>query len=99
MSQPTLAPVDDYPVKDNDVRSEEETIAAEGREGAVDQIPDYTEQHPTLDTSGPEHDPEVQQALRDQAAGVAVPVAPQPPARVVPPQSNPDPAAIDQGDN
>lgn len=46
-------------------RSEEETALAEARY-APDQIADYHDTHPTLDTSGPEHDPEVQQALREQ---------------------------------
>lgn len=88
MSEPTLAPVDDYDEKTDDVRSEEETAAAEGRADAVDQIPDYHETHPTLDTSGPEHDPEVQQQLQTEAAGVSSTV-PVPSAVVTPPQVNP----------
>ena len=56
-------------------RSEEDTLRAEGR-ATVDQIPDYHDTHPTLDTSGPEHDVEKQQALKDAYlvdAGLGVP--------------------------
>lgn len=45
-------------------RSVEDTVIAEGRT-VPDQIPDYHDRFPTLDTSGPEYDPEVQQKLRD----------------------------------
>lgn len=76
MSEPTLAPVDQYDEDPGNVRSEEETAAAEGRADAVDQIPDYHDEHPTLDTSGPEHDPAVQAKLRGDAAPAPAPVTP-----------------------
>lgn len=64
-----LDPVEDvYPPKTDDQRSLEETLLAEGRANAVDQDPDYHRTHPTLDTSGPEHDPEVVAELRASAA-------------------------------
>lgn len=59
-----LAPVDNYPEKTDDVRSEEDTLKAEGRQNQVDQNPTYHQDFPTLDTSGPEHDPQVQLSLR-----------------------------------
>lgn len=56
---PQLAPVDDYPEKYDDERDEVETMAAERRNLQTDQLPYYHEEWPTLDISGPEHDPEV----------------------------------------
>ena len=91
MSEPTLAPVDDYAAKDDDARSEEETVAAEDREGQVDQIADYHDTHPTLDTSGPEHDPEVQAKVKGQTSAV-VALAPV----VTDPQGNADDGEDDE---
>ncbi len=51
-------------------RSDEDTAAAEGRV-QVDQDPDYHKNHPTLNATGPEHDPKVQQRLREAAAKAA----------------------------
>jgi hypothetical protein len=70
-NQPSIAKVD-KPGEEAQVRSLEETLAIEARV-AEDQIPDYHKTHPTLDTSGPEHDPEVQQALIQQAIKAAGP--------------------------
>lgn len=61
-----LSPVDKtYEPRPLETRSAEDTAAAEGRVGE-DQIPDYHQENPTLDTSGPEHDPEVQLQLRQK---------------------------------
>lgn len=68
-TKPKIAPVDDYG-KPSEVRSLEETILVEARI-QEDQIPDYHQTHKTLDTSGPEHDPEVQNALREEALRTA----------------------------
>lgn len=65
-----LAPVDDYPEKTDDVRSDEETAKIENR-NQPDQNPTYHKDHPTLDTSGPEHDPQVQMTLRVDAGDVS----------------------------
>ncbi len=65
---PRLADVAKYDDKPAPVRSMEDTAAAEARAGIPDQDPTYHERDATrtLDTSGPEHDPEVQQALRSE---------------------------------
>lgn len=61
-AQVELAPVDDYPEVSNEQRTAEETALAEARFQG-DQNPTYHQDFPTLDTSGPEHDPLVQQEL------------------------------------
>lgn len=61
-------PVDEYPEKTDDIRSDEESIRAE-RRTYQDQIVDYHEVNPTLDTSGPEHDPDEVEKLRREAIG------------------------------
>lgn len=65
----TYDPVDDYEENGSEVRTLEEHLAAEARFDQVDQIPDYHETNPTLDTSGPEFDPEFVQSLREKAVG------------------------------
>jgi hypothetical protein len=57
-TKPQIAKVDTYALaKDADAPREQ-----------VDQIEDYHKKHPTLDTSGPEHDPEVQAELAHKVA-------------------------------
>lgn len=92
MAEPTLAPVDEYDEKSDDVRSEEETVAAEDRSDQVDQIADYHDTHPTLDTSGPEHDPEVQAKVKGDAVVAPAPV-------VVDPLGDQDDDEDDDGDD
>lgn len=72
-SKKTESTVELAPVEDADerpyaeaVRSPEDTAAVEAR-FHLDQIEDYHAENPTLDTSGPEHDPEVQREVRMQA--------------------------------
>ena len=65
---PTLAGVDDYPERSYD--DAKDPNADQPRE-QVDQIADYHETHPTLDTSGKEHDPEFQAKAHEKAADEA----------------------------
>lgn len=62
---PQIATVDDYPERPYD---EARAKDADTPREQVDQIADYHEKNPTLDTSGPEHDPEVQAELASRAA-------------------------------
>lgn len=73
-AEPTLAPVDDYPPRPDDdaLRTLEQTLAAEARY-AQDQNRTYHQDNPTLDTSGPEYDPVVQERLRREAAEAGQP--------------------------
>ena len=67
--QVSLAPVDPTGPA-SAVRSDADTASAEARI-QDDQDPDYHKRHPTLKTDGPEHDPKVQQRLREAAAKAA----------------------------
>jgi hypothetical protein len=64
-TKPQIAKVDTYeprPLKDALAKD------ADAPREQVDQIEDYHKKHPTLDTSGPEHDPEVQAELAHKVA-------------------------------
>ena len=65
-------PVDNYPEVKTEVRSREETLAAEGRLNAVDEIEDYHTQNPTLVAEGPQFDPDTVPRLRQERDGKAV---------------------------
>ena len=67
--QVSLAPVDPTGPASG-VRSDADTASAEARI-QNDQDPDYHKRHPTLNTDGDEHDPTVQQRLREAAAKAA----------------------------
>lgn len=80
----TLAPVDKYKAE-SEHRSPEETVLAEGRVGQTDQIEDYHEVHPTLDTTGPEHDPALRDRLLAEAQKAPSKTAVKEAAKEVPP--------------
>lgn len=61
---PTLAGVEDYP--ERSYADAKDPNADEPR-NQRDQIEDYHQTHPTLDTSGKEHDPEYQAKVQAQA--------------------------------
>lgn len=63
-TKPHLAKVDDYP--ERPYKDAVDKDADTPRE-QVDQIEDYHKKNPTLDTSGPEHDPDVLANLSEKA--------------------------------